>query len=201
MRGNILCCVLVLALGSHAADLIHEAVNETQHVYLPCPPPVEDKVTWSVERNGAKIDIITYDGDKTEKHIKGNSKIYTVIADQYKSLYIQKAELSDSGKYFCNNKSVNLTVIPSGTKTQTVKEGRNTTLKCSSNVEGSYKTTWRREVAGKSEPIRFPVPVVGKKVILTNVHLSDFGLYFCDGKPAVYLNVTKNMKNPGEGER
>lgn len=94
-------------------DSIHKAVNETQQINLHCRPPVEDEVIWSVERNGYKLDILTVNADRMKKLNKQSHKMYDGLAD--KSLTIVKAEISDSGKYFCNNKAaVDLTVIPKG---------------------------------------------------------------------------------------
>ncbi|XP_054600989.2 mucin-22 [Nothobranchius furzeri] len=193
MRLTIL---LVFVLGSCVtADLPHEAVKEKKSTTLSCGRPGGDIVTWSMERNGIKEYILTNDGSTTIKHIKDPNKLYDSQHD--KSLYIMKVEVSDSGRYFCNNESaVELTVIPSGTRTQTVKEGKDTTIKCLNASEG-YKPSWSREIAGRPEHIRSAVPPGGEKLKITQVQLSDFGLYFCNGKPAVYLKVTQNNKHQG----
>ncbi|XP_015828853.3 uncharacterized protein [Nothobranchius furzeri] len=193
MRVNIL---LFFVLGSHViADLPHEAVKETKSITLSCGRPGGDIVTWSMERNGIKEYILTNDGSTTIKHIKDPNKMYDAQHD--KSLYIMNVDVSDSGRYFCNDESaVELTVIPSGTRTQTVEEGKDTTIKCLNASEG-YKPSWSREIAGKPERIRSAVPPGGEKLKITQVQLSDFGLYFCNGKPAVYLKVTKNNKHRG----
>uniref|UniRef100_A0A2I4CHA5 Uncharacterized protein LOC106528688 n=1 Tax=Austrofundulus limnaeus TaxID=52670 RepID=A0A2I4CHA5_AUSLI len=181
-------------------NLFHKAFNEKQQINLYCRPPVEKTVTWSLERNGNKTDILTSDGEGTKKHIKGTSKIYDSAADG--SFFILKAEISDSGKYFCNNKpAVDVTVIPSGTIIKNVEKGKNITLDCPFVGEESHEPTWSREVAGKSEPLRSPVPVVVKKLRIRKAQLRDFGLYYCDGKPAVYLNVTKDTKHDAATQR
>ncbi|XP_042291817.1 basement membrane-specific heparan sulfate proteoglycan core protein-like isoform X6 [Thunnus maccoyii] len=92
-------------------EMIHQIVEEKEHVFLHCSHSVEGKVTWSREINGNTVDILTVDGDR-EQRFNDPHKRYSSLAD--KSLLILKTALSDSGKYLCNNKAaVELTVIPS----------------------------------------------------------------------------------------
>ena len=95
------------------AGIIHKIVIEKKKVSLRCPHSVEGDVTWSRERNGDKTDILTVNGDRDIKHIHDPRRRYHSLAD--KSLFILKAVVSDSGRYFCNNEAAaDLTVIPSG---------------------------------------------------------------------------------------
>ncbi|XP_067333461.1 hepatitis A virus cellular receptor 1 homolog isoform X8 [Channa argus] len=112
MKVTVYSCWFFLVLGSNAAaEIIQKVFEEKQQISLPCPPPVDAKVTWSRETNGHKEDILTAH-DRDEKHINDPDKRFSSLGD--KSLYISRAAVSDSGTYFCNNKkAVELTVIPS----------------------------------------------------------------------------------------
>ncbi|KAF3706838.1 Lymphocyte antigen 6 complex locus protein G6f Precursor [Channa argus] len=113
MKVTVYSCWFFLVLGSNAAaEIIQKVFEEKQQISLPCPRPVDAKVTWSRETNGHKEDILTAH-DRDEKHINDPDKRFSSLGD--KSLYISRAAVSDSGTYFCNNKkAVELTVIPSG---------------------------------------------------------------------------------------
>ncbi|XP_067333569.1 salivary glue protein Sgs-3-like isoform X3 [Channa argus] len=112
MKVTVYSCWFFLVLGSNAAaEIIQKVFEEKQQISLPCPRPVDAKVTWSRETNGHKEDILTAH-DRDEKHINDPDKRFSSLGD--KSLYISRAAVSDSGTYFCNNKkAVELTVIPS----------------------------------------------------------------------------------------
>ncbi|XP_045915004.1 uncharacterized protein LOC123976699 [Micropterus dolomieu] len=89
----------------------HKIIRQKDSVTLPCPHPVEGKVTWSRETNGNRVDILTVDGDGDIRHIHDPLKRYSSSAD--KSLHISRAAVSDAGTYFCNNEAaVELTVLP-----------------------------------------------------------------------------------------
>ncbi|KAI3358969.1 hypothetical protein L3Q82_015353, partial [Scortum barcoo] len=89
--------------------IIHQIVEEKTSVTLPCPHAVDRKVTWSREKDERKVDIFTVDGDREIRH--DTDRRYSTLAD--KSLYINSVTVSDSGRYFCNEAAVELTVIPS----------------------------------------------------------------------------------------
>ncbi|XP_067333685.1 hepatitis A virus cellular receptor 1 homolog isoform X3 [Channa argus] len=112
MKVTVYSCWFFLVLGSNAAaEIIQKVFEEKQQISLPCPPPVDAKVTWSRETNGHKEDILTAH-DRDKKHINDRDKRFSSLGDR--SLYISRAAVSDSGTYFCNNKTaVELTVIPS----------------------------------------------------------------------------------------
>ncbi|KAK2920627.1 hypothetical protein Q8A73_000112 [Channa argus] len=80
-----------------------------------------------------------------------------------------------------------------------VTERTNVTLNCSADVGGSEVPTWSRESAGKRQQIRH-VSAEDKTLTLTDVKLGDSGLYYCDGKPAAYLNVTKGETQDSRGQ-
>lgn len=93
-------------------------------------------------------------------------------------------------------------LLSTGTITHSVPERTNVTLKCPLGVGGSDYPTWSKETAGNQQDIRSNVSTVNKTrrlLTITGVKLVDSGLYYCDGKQAVYLNVTKGerqqMKN------
>ncbi|KAK2830906.1 hypothetical protein Q5P01_018837 [Channa striata] len=183
-------CLLALVMGCHVtAEITHEVVEEKQSVALPCPQPVGDKVTWSRKSNGRKVDLITADGNKDTRHNDPNKR-YSSVADQSKSLLIIRAAVSDSGTYVCNNQTVKLTVIPSGTIRVNVAERSSVTLDCS-DVGGSKVPSWSRETAGERQQLTLPVSAEDKSLTLRDVRLRDSGLYDCDGKPAAYVTVTK----------
>ncbi|KAF1382068.1 hypothetical protein PFLUV_G00160600 [Perca fluviatilis] len=193
MRVNIYLLVLVLGYKA-AAGIIHEIVEEKTPVTLPCPHSVEGDVTWSRERNGDKTDILTVNGGREIKHISGNR--YSSLADKTLSLFIVKAVVSDSGRYFCNNEAAaNLTVIPSGTTIVPAPERTSITLTCPHDVGASHVPTWTRDSGGI--PLRrFDVSPVDQTLTITDVQPGDSGLYYCDGKPAVYLNVIEADPQP-----
>ncbi|XP_067333705.1 uncharacterized protein [Channa argus] len=199
MKVTVYSCWFFLVLGSNAAaEIIQKVFEEKQQISLPCPPPVDAKVTWSRETNGHKEDILTaHDGDK--KHINDPDKRFSSLGD--KSLYISRAAVSDSGTYFCNNKkAVELTVIPSAVILNATQRAV-VTLKCSPDV-GRSDPAWTREVKGKTKSVfgqgqdgqtedhsRFVVSPVNQTLTITRVQPEDSGLYFCEEKPAAYVIV------------
>ncbi|XP_044028520.1 uncharacterized protein LOC122864862 isoform X2 [Siniperca chuatsi] len=196
MRVNICGCLLAFALGCNVtAEIIHEVFEEKASISpLRCPHSVEGKVTWSREINGNKVDILTVDGDGDIRH-NDPGRRYSSLAD--KSLHIRRAAVSDTGRYFCNNEpAVELTVIPSGTVRLTATERTSVTLKCPPDVGGSDVPTWSRDTGEIQQQRRFYVSPVNKTLTIADVQPVDSGLYYCDGKPAVYLNVTKDKKPP-----
>ncbi|CAK6979110.1 uncharacterized protein LOC121913206 isoform X1, partial [Scomber scombrus] len=72
------------------------------------------------------------------------------------------------------------------------------TLTCPHDDGGSHVPTWSREIGGKQQPIRLHDSTVTKTLMFPNLQPADSGLYLCDGKLAVYLNVIKeeNRKPP-----
>ncbi|KAM9738198.1 uncharacterized protein ACNS7B_013623 [Menidia menidia] len=157
---------------------------EKESITLHCGSSVQNKVTWSRERNGTKEDIIKCNGDSETKIIKDPQKHFSLLAD--KSLYILKLNVSYSGRYLCDNEpAVELTVIPTGTKIYNITEGSTFPPEYPVDVTGSDSTTCHGEKAGHN----FVSSI--NKIKNGNVHLDDTGLYFCNGKIAFYLNVTK----------
>ncbi|XP_067333237.1 uncharacterized protein [Channa argus] len=195
MMVNMETCLLVLVLGCNVAA---EIIQEKQQISLPCPQPMEPKVTWSRKTNGHKEDILTAH-DRDEKHINDPDKRFSSLAD--KSLHISRAAVSDSGTYFCNNKkAVELTVIPSAVILNATQRAV-VTLKCSPDV-GRSDPAWTREVKGKTKSVfgqgqdgqtedhsRFVVSPVNQTLTITRVQPEDSGLYFCEEKPAAYVIV------------
>ncbi|XP_067467931.1 glycogen [starch] synthase-like [Thunnus thynnus] len=200
MRMNICSCLLALVLGCNVtAEIIHQIVKEEQQVSLRCSHSVEGKVTWSREINGNTVDILIVDGDG-EQRFNDPNKRYSSAAD--KSLFISRVAVSDSGKYLCNNEAaVELTLIPSGTTTVSIAEKSNVTLTCPDVVGGSHVPTWTREIDGKQQQIRRHVSAVNKYLNIPDVQPGDSGLYYCDGKPAAYLNVSKGDQSEREENR
>ncbi|XP_067467928.1 CXADR-like membrane protein isoform X6 [Thunnus thynnus] len=190
MRMNICSCLLALVLGCNVtAEIIHQIVEEKNFVSLHCSHSVEGKVTWSREINGNTVDILIVDGER-EQRFNDPQKRYGSTAD--KVLFISRVAVSDSGKYLCNNESaVELTVIPSGTTIVSIAEKSNVNLTCPDVVGGSHVPTWTREIDGKQQQIRRHVSAVNKYLNIPDVQPGDSGLYYCDGKPAAYLNVIK----------
>uniref|UniRef100_UPI0037E9310A uncharacterized protein isoform X2 n=1 Tax=Semicossyphus pulcher TaxID=241346 RepID=UPI0037E9310A len=123
--------------------------------------------------------------EKTSVHLRCPQSV------EDKSLHIYKATLSDTGRYFCNNKpAVDLTVIPTGTVIFGVTERTSVTLSCPSDVGGSDVPT-RSSDAGelKQRGRQFHVSTDDKTFTIKKVTPADSGLYICGGKAAAYLNV------------
>ncbi|XP_038581651.1 uncharacterized protein LOC119907982 isoform X1 [Micropterus salmoides] len=112
MRMKIYSWLLVFILGCNvSAEKKQKIIRQKDSITLPCPHPVEGKVTWSRETNGNRVDIHTVDGERDIRHIHDPLKRYSSSAD--KSLHISRAVVSDAGTYFCNNEAaVELTVLP-----------------------------------------------------------------------------------------
>ncbi|GLD59526.1 uncharacterized protein AKAME5_001152200 [Lates japonicus] len=71
-----------------------------------------------------------------------------------------------------------------------VTEGTDITLQCSHHSRESDVPRWSRESAGRQQQhTRCRISTIDKTLTVTEVKLADSGLYYCDGKPAVYLTV------------
>lgn len=71
-----------------------------------------------------------------------------------------------------------------------VTEGTDITLQCSHHSRESDVPRWSRESAGRQQQhTRCRISTVDKTLTVTEVKLGDSGLYYCDGRPAVYLTV------------
>ncbi|XP_049458247.1 uncharacterized protein LOC125904700 [Epinephelus fuscoguttatus] len=186
MRVNIFSCLLAFIMGCNfTAGFIHEVVEEKKPVSLRCPHPVMGKVTWSRENRGSNVDILSADGDG-QKRINDPGKHYDSQADEFRSLYISRTNVSDSGRYLCNNEpAVELTVIPSGTITLQAAVGTNINLMCPFDVSETHLPTWTRQNSDR----KFSDNQMGQTLTLTDVQSDDTGLYYCDGKPVAYLTV------------
>ncbi|XP_019211305.1 uncharacterized protein LOC109200262 [Oreochromis niloticus] len=191
---NIYCCLLACTLSCHVTPgLTREVVTEGTQVTVRCPYYLQGKVRWSRESGGSRADILTVDGDRNIKHINDPQKRYSSQADR--SLIILRASVSDSGRYFCNSyPAEELTVIPSGTIRRTVEERDSVSLKCPGDVGGSAVPTWRRDT-GEINYGRNHFSHKDKTLTIREAEPADSGLYYCDGKPAVYLNVTKAQRS------
>ncbi|XP_051246731.1 peroxidasin homolog isoform X5 [Dicentrarchus labrax] len=171
--------------------IVQKIIRERNPITMRCPHSVEGNVTWSRERNGTKVDILTADGDRDIKHIDDPDRRYSSETD--KSLYIGRVTVSDTGRYLCNNEpAVQLTVIPSGTTRLDAAERTTITLKCPPDVGGSDVPTWSRDAVEIQQQRRFHVSTVNNTLIITDLQPADSGLYYCDGKPAAYLTVNKD---------
>lgn len=90
----------------------------------------------------------------------------------------------------------------------TVVERTNITLNCPSAVSGSRDPTWTRENRGTNITVSSQnemdkharYSTTEETLTITDVQPDDAGLYYCDGKPVVHLNVTKDEQSE-KGER
>ncbi|XP_030002928.1 uncharacterized protein LOC115428222 isoform X3 [Sphaeramia orbicularis] len=185
MRMNVYMCLSAFILSCRVcAEMVHMAVMEMNSVSLPCSDIVDNRMTWKKRAPGRHDPesnfLFSLIGDEERRENDPEERFSSV---GYNSLHINRVYLSDSGEYLCNSHwSVELTVIPTGTFIQHAREGTSVTLTCP-HVTGSDDLIWRRESDGWR-------PHPGLTLTLTDLRLSDSGLYSCDGKPAVYLNVT-----------
>ncbi|XP_037651329.1 uncharacterized protein LOC119503559 [Sebastes umbrosus] len=196
MRVIIFSCLLAFILGCNvAAEIIHEIVKEKTSVTLRCSHSVEGDVTWSREINGRKVLILTAGDDGDIRH-NDPVKRYSSLADN--SLYIRRVNISDAGRFWCNNEPVvELTVIPSGATRLDATERTSVTMTCPHDVRGSHIVTWSsRGFRDLQNQKGFYVSLLDQTLTVTSVELGDSGLYYCDGKPAFYLNVIKDKKTP-----
>ncbi|KAG8004824.1 hypothetical protein GBF38_010630 [Nibea albiflora] len=177
-------------------EITHLRVLEKNSVTVSCPLSVEGDVTWSRERNRHKVDLFTTDGDKDVRY-NDPGKRFSSLGD--KSLYIQRVINSDTGRYFCNDEAaVDLTVIPSGTDSFNVPERVTVELTCPHHVGGSGPS-WSRDF-GEIDERR--VSRVNEMLTIRDVRPADAGLYYCDGRAAAYLTVSKEeASEPGTEEQ
>ncbi|XP_041811596.1 uncharacterized protein LOC121619775 isoform X4 [Chelmon rostratus] len=194
MRLSVCSCLVAVLLG---CNVTAEIVEEKKSISLRCPPsvPVDGPVTWSRETNGHRVDLLTVDGDGERRHIDDRLRRYSSLAD--KSFHIHSVLPSDTGRYFCNNSSTELTVIPEGT-TRLAAERTTITLTCPHDAGGP---TWSRETGRIKHQGRFDVSYVDKTLTVRDVQPGDSGLYYCDGKLAAYLIVTKDETSEREGKK
>ncbi|XP_022613147.1 uncharacterized protein LOC111230636 isoform X1 [Seriola dumerili] len=201
MMVKIYSCLFAFVLGYNvSAEIIHQEVAEKNPANLPCPHPVDGDVMWSRQlTNGSKVNLIKFTGETEERH-NDPCKRYSSLADKFKSLVIKSPGVSDSGTYLCNNETVKLTVIPSGTRVKNATIGTSITLKCPDDT-GSHGPTLVRQISGiditvysqnKTEGLQYSTE--DKTLTLTNVQPNHSGLYYCEGKLVVYLNVTKDER-------
>ncbi|XP_042073204.1 uncharacterized protein LOC121813477, partial [Haplochromis burtoni] len=189
---NIYCCLLALS-GHATAGLTREVVTEGTQLAVRCPYYLQGKVRWSRESGGSTADILTVDGDRSTKHISDPQKRYDSQADG--SLIILRAAPSDSGRYFCNSYlAEELTVIPSGTIRRRVEERGNVLLRCPGDVGRSAVPTWRRD-SGEINERRMYFSRRDKTLTIREAEPADSGLYYCGGKPAAYVTVTKGQRS------
>ncbi|XP_027142482.1 neural cell adhesion molecule 2-like [Larimichthys crocea] len=187
MKVNMFTCLLAfILLCSVTAGISHRVLEEKKSVTLSCPQSVEGEVTWSRETNGHKVDLLKADDDR-ETRYNDPRRRFGSSAD--KSLHIRSVTVSDTGRYFCNDEAaVDLTVIPSGTDRHYTLERTTVELTCPHDVGGSDVPSWSRD--GRQIDGR-RVSRVNKMLTIRDVQPGDSGLYYCDGKAAVYLKVTE----------
>ncbi|XP_049457410.1 uncharacterized protein LOC125904202 isoform X1 [Epinephelus fuscoguttatus] len=94
----------------------------------------------------------------------------------------------------CQNLALGQLLI-TGTIRLDATEGTTITLTCPHDVGGSH-TTWSRGSGDIQQERGFYVSPIENTLTITSVQLGDSGLYYCDGKPAVYLTVIKGTKTP-----
>ncbi|XP_061597600.1 hepatitis A virus cellular receptor 1-like [Cololabis saira] len=74
-----------------------------------------------------------------------------------------------------------------GTIIENVTEGSSISLRCPRDYGGSHVP----ERSRKLKAGRFDVSTENKTLTIRNVKPKDSGLYYCDGKPDLYVNVSK----------
>ena len=91
-------------------------------------------------------------------------------------------------------------MLCTGTIIRNAAEKTNVTLNCPPDAGGSDVPTWSKDGREIQKKKRFSFSPVDKTLTIRHVKLNDSGLYYCDGKPAVYLTVIKG-ETSDRGER
>ncbi|KAL7381834.1 hypothetical protein ABVT39_012113 [Epinephelus coioides] len=143
MRVNIFSCLLAFILGCNVtAAIIQRVVEENGIVFMPCPDSVEGTVTWSRERNGNKIEILTCDGEQDKRHIHDPERRYRSLAKRL--LYITRVIISDTGRYFCNDEpAMELMVNPAGGNKTPMTTSATTTPTAAATTETATPYLWQ----------------------------------------------------------
>ncbi|XP_066522977.1 uncharacterized protein [Hoplias malabaricus] len=143
----------VVFLSLLVCDIIHRVNSETLHVnmtegyiaVLYCGTLTKGTVTWSRDIDGQRVDILTTHNGETTKHISDPDRRYSTGANLLLSIF--RVSQSDTGRYYCNGTTVELTVTPRynaehPTPTQTtggkVREGPTTEDPSATGIQGLW---------------------------------------------------------------
>nr|XP_055050857.1 uncharacterized protein LOC129436619 [Misgurnus anguillicaudatus] len=116
---------LLIYIHTSESEIFNQSVTVGKDISLVCKH--EGKVTWSKDRNGTRVDILTAETDgETIKLISDPHNRYSVLDDL--SLHIKSVSDSDSGIYYCNAApTVNLIVTEPGATTSNDRQPGATT--------------------------------------------------------------------------
>ncbi|KAF5888293.1 roundabout 2-like, partial [Clarias magur] len=187
------------------ARSVKQSCQEKNICVLKCGDETEDSVTWSRDVDGKREKILTVYRNTVTKHIADPNRRYS--SGPSLTLSIFRVSHSDAGRYHCNKNTVELNVRGK-TETDAVvdrrhTEGTETALFC--KHDGSV--IWGRGVpAGREDillthhggiTIKFnPDPddrfsVLGDlSLAISDLSLSDSGIYYCNAVPVYNLTVT-----------
>ncbi|XP_053092581.1 uncharacterized protein LOC117597929 [Pangasianodon hypophthalmus] len=204
---------LLLCVSVHIANSVKQSCREKNICVLKCGKETNGNVTWSRDIDGKREKILTIYKETVIKHITDPDRRYRSGAGLILSIF--KFSPSDAGRYYCNENTVELSVI----KTEIISEVTTTTvkkscreknicvLKCGKETNGNV--TWSRDVDGKREKILtiYKETVIkhitdpdkryssGAGLILSifGFSPSDAGRYYCN-ENTVELSVTSKTE-------
>ncbi|XP_076860676.1 uncharacterized protein LOC143513863 [Brachyhypopomus gauderio] len=118
---GLLCLLLCGIIHTTHTETLHVRVIERNIGTLHCGKLTKSTVTWSRDIDGQRVDILTNYYGQITKHIPDPHKRYS--SGKNPVLCIFRVSQSDSGRYYCNETTVELNVIPRSVKSGTSTEG------------------------------------------------------------------------------
>lgn len=100
-------CFFVVSFFDRSVFFLTAYCKEKNFCVLHCGNLTEGRVTWAKVINGRKKDILTNDNGSVTKH----SIIFRRYSSKGNRLIISKVLHSDAGRFYCNENTVDLSVV------------------------------------------------------------------------------------------